>query len=227
MLGVSEVQGPIADLLQKLGGPKGEVWLEGLKFFLRKERSSGGLDPFQLLADWERYFQEIHKLKVDFSGVAIPEADDDDFPWIVCVPADFSTERAYSGGKQLYPKTKWTDKSLDDVMDLSFGRDGMRESYIIRFHSNWEADEDLKNLSALAIAERKIKTGTLKERLLLGDFLFWKFRKHLDRKYVTYCAGSRCAVGGVPFVDWVVGGLRVHWAGLDGASPDLRSRVAV
>lgn len=37
MLGVKDIKGLIADLMEKLGGPNGEEWLDGLKKFLRGE----------------------------------------------------------------------------------------------------------------------------------------------------------------------------------------------
>lgn len=37
MLGIAEAKGPISDLLEKLGGPEGERWLEETKRFLRRE----------------------------------------------------------------------------------------------------------------------------------------------------------------------------------------------
>ncbi|MFH0912430.1 MAG: hypothetical protein V1807_02095 [Patescibacteria group bacterium] len=40
MLGVCDVQGPITDLLEKLGGSSGQDWLKALKLFLRKEEKS-------------------------------------------------------------------------------------------------------------------------------------------------------------------------------------------
>lgn len=176
-----------------------------------------------ILADWEKYYLKIHRLKVDFSGIKIPEADDN-FSWLICRPEKFFAERAFSGGKQLYPRWKCTDKSLDNALNMSFGRDGKVEPYIVRVRPNWEADEDLKNLSANQIAESKTDTLCLTERLLLGDFLYWKHRKHLDVDTVTLCACSRCSGGSVPSVRWGSGKTRVYWYVTDFADDFLRSR---
>jgi len=205
------VLGMLADLNHKL--QHGVRTPEQLGKFLRGENPFKGLDYFLILNEWEKYFYKIHQLKTDFAGVPIPEADDDDFSWFVCIPENFSTERAYSGGKQLYNKQKWTNEALDDILDLSFGRDSQKESYIVRFRANWEADESLKNLSAKAIAEKQINTSTLKERLLLGDFLYWKHKKHLDTENCTLCAGSRYSDGNVPSLYWsfYFRKLRVNW----------------
>lgn len=198
---------------------------------LIKEKSpkSCGLNFSSILADWEKYYQKIHSLKTDFSDINIPEASDE-FSWLICRPKNFFAERAYSGGKQLYDKWKWTDKSLDDVLDMSFGMDGKAKSYIIRIRSNQEADEDLKNLSANQIAKRNINTLCLAERLLLGDFLYWKHKKQIDVKTITLCAGSRYLYGFVPDVSWSedydkIGAHSCYDPRYD--NDDLRSRQAV
>lgn len=183
------VLGMLADLNLKLR--HGTRTPEQLDKFLKGKNPFEGLDYSFILNEWEKYFYKIHQLKADFSGVTIPKADDDIFPWFTCIPENFSTERACSGRKQLYFKWKWTDKALDDVLDLSFGRDSRKDPYIVRFRANWEADELLKNLSADTIAEKQINASTLKERLLLGDFLYWKHKKHLDVENITLCSGSR------------------------------------
>ena len=188
-----------------------------------------GKDYSKLLAEYEKYYWKIHGLKTDFAGIAIPAADNGQFPWFVCRPENFFAERAYSGGKRLYSKGKWTDKSLDDILDLSFGRDGKKESYIVRFHANWEADKNLANLSANKIAKKGINTACLTERLILGDFLFWEFKKHLDVETITLCSGSRCSGSFVPSVGWdgYYDKLLVGRCGPDDAADYLRSREAV
>lgn len=222
------ILGMMADLNLKL--LHGSRTPQQLDKFLKGENPFAQLDYGIILADWEKYFRKIHGLKTDFAGINIPEANDNNFPWFACRPENFLAERAYSGGKQLYPKWKeWTDRSLDDVLDLSFGRDGETKPRIVRFRANWEADHDLKNLSANDIAEKKINTATLTERLLIGDFLFWKFKRHLDENNATLCAGSRYGDGSVPSVEWNerYGELYVRWCRPDYAFDDLRSRETV
>lgn len=221
------VLGMMADLNHKL--QHGNVTPQQLAKFLKGEDPFAGLDYSLILADWEKYFWKIHGIKVDFADVSIPEADDNIFPWFVCKPENFSTEMAYSGGKKQYPKWKYTDKPLDDALNLSFGRDVFNHPYIIRLKPNWEADEDLKNLSANTIIKKQINTATLKERLLLGDFLYWKYKKHLDVVNVTLCTGSRYSGGSVPYVDWDerFDEMEVDWYDSGVANGVLRSRQAV
>ena len=221
------VPGMMADLNLKL--QQGNISQKQLEMFLKKQNPFAGLDYSVILADWERYFWKIHGLRTDFAGVRIPEADDKDVPWFICRPENFFAERAFSGGKKLYPKWKHKDKSLDldDVLDLSFGRDGQTYHYIVRVRANWEADEDMANISANGIVGKGFDTICLTERLLLGDFLFWKYERHLDIKNITLCAGSRYSDGDVPDVDWDNGRLRVGWSYPDEADPDFRSRQTV
>lgn len=185
------------------------------------------LDYSVVLAEWEKYFWKIHRIRVDFAGVNIPKAEDDEFPWFVCKPENFSTEQAYGGGKRQYSKWRWNKNPLDKELDLSFGRDGRQYPYIVRFRPNWEADESLKNISAETILKKEINTGTLKERLLLGDFLYWKYRGHLDMNNATLCSCSRCNDGDVPVVDWHDNRMSVYGDDSGLARGYLRSRLAV
>lgn len=219
------VLGMMADLNLKL--QQGSISAKQLEMFLKKQNPFAGLDYSVILADWEKYFWKIHGLRTDFAGVLIPEADNNEFPWFVCRPENFFAERAFNGGKKLYPKWKWTDKSLDDVLDLSFGRDGQTSPYIVCVRANWEADEDMANISANGIAEKGINTICLTERLLLGDFLYWKYERHLDVKNITLCTGSRYDDGYVPFVRWRGGEMGVDWYYPVRAHARLRSRQAV
>jgi hypothetical protein len=221
------VLGMLADLNLKL--QHGTRTPEQLDKFLKGKNPFEGLDYSLILNKWEKYFFKIHQLKADFSNVIIPKADDDDFPWFVCVPENFSTEQAYSGGKQLYSAWKRTGKVLDDILDLSFGRDSRRDPYIVRFHASWEADEALKNFSANMIAEKRINTSTLKERLLLGDFLYCEYKKHLDVENITLCSGSRDSDGNVLHVHWNLDHreLPIHRHHPDYADSDLRAREVV
>ncbi|MFH1308641.1 MAG: hypothetical protein ABIH51_01355 [Patescibacteria group bacterium] len=181
-----------------------------------------------MINDWKKFYKDIFNLQVDFSEEPIPEADDVFF-WLICIPENFSTEQVFSGVKQQFKTWKHTDESLDNVLDLSFGRDAKKESYIIRVKPNWEADEDLKNISANQIQTEDINTITLKECILLHRFIYWKHKKHLDIENVTLCSGSRYSVGDVPDVCWSSGydRFRVSYFPPDSASPGLRARRAV
>lgn len=192
------------------------------------------LDYSKILAEQEKFYKEIFYLKTDFSGIPIPEVHDNEFPWFICVweAESLTNEQAFSGGKLQFEVWKYTDKPLDNILNLSFGRDALKEPYIVRCKPNYEADEDLKNLSPNKIAEMNINTLTLKERFLLGRFIYWKEKKLLDRKTITLCTGSRCIGcfnGFVPRARWsgTLNWLRVSWFFPDYASVNLRARRAV
>jgi hypothetical protein len=180
------------------------------------------------LSKWEKFYKKIFGRKYDFAGISIPQAEDV-FAWPVCMAGDIPAEDWLNAGKDPLPFWKYTSKKLDDVLDLSFGRDGWTKQYIVRFKANEEADEDLKNISAIKIAEMGINTGALKERLALGRFLYWDKEIILDRKTITLCSGSRCSVGSVPCVDWRenLGKVFVHWYEPGYADVLLRSLRAV
>ncbi len=205
-----------------------QMLIEGQKLMVFKEKTVSNI--LTLIEDWQRFFYEIFNIRADFSDVSIPPAPDE-FVWPICVPGGMTTEQAFSGGELQFPIEKRikkrTNELLDDVLDCSFGREILRNSYIVRVHPNIEADGDLKNLSADDIATRKINTLTLKERFLLGRFLYWKEKIILDREMVTLCAGSRYSDGYVPSVCWYVGRLEVHWDSSDSRYDHLRARRAV
>lgn len=230
------VLGMLADLNLKL--KKGVLTPKQLEMFLKKQNPFAAqnaiLDYSQIISEWKKFYKEIFNLETDFSRTKvlnIPEADDSEFPWFICVPEAkvLSNEQAFSGGKPQFNVWKYTNKPFDKVLDLSFGRDALKNPYIVRCRANYEADEDLKNLSANKIAEMKTDTLTLKERLLLGRFVYWKENKLLDRETITLCSGSRILDGNVPKADWYDsdGGLQVDWYYLGGAHDLLRSRAAV
>ena len=106
-------------------------------------------------------------------------------------------------------------------------RDSANGTYVVWFRDRQEADEELKNLSADQLAEKKISGITLLERLLY-ELKYWdETGKHLDMSNWTLCTGSRYAGGNVPSVDWSGDGFRVGWYYADSHDVNLRSRAAV
>lgn len=172
------------------------------------------------------FYLETYGLYLHFPDeLLVPEASDE-FSWPVCIPGIISNEISFSGGKNVPPHWKWTENSLDAVLDLSRGRDAWTHSYVVRVRPNWEADEDLKNISGNDIERRGLNVLMFRERLILGRFIFWLTGDHLDRKTITL-TGSRFADGSIPSVDWCGDELRVLWCHSDDAVGHLRSRQAV
>lgn len=129
---------------------------------------------------WENYYREIHGLIVDFSEAVLPIPTETD-RYLICRPEQFFAEQAYSGGKRMYPKRKFTDRSLDDVAMMGYGRDGRTEAY------------------AIAVDGDNVKGLCLTERMILNDFFFWKYKKHLLLSR-EQCLNSRVMYGCVPLV---------------------------
>ena len=180
------------------------------------------------LSKWEKFYKRIFGRKYDFSGIPIPQAEDI-FAWLICMPGDVSAEDFLSAGKNPPVFWKWTNKPLDSVLNLSFGRDGWTHPHIVRIKANAEADEDLKNISAIKVVEMSINTAGLKERLAIGRFLYWDKGLILDQKTVTYCTGSRYSDGDVPHVyfDPLTGRVLVGSWDPSFADDFMRSRQAV
>ena len=103
------------------------------------------------------------------------------------------------------------------------------KDYAIWLRDRVEADEELANKSADDLKKKRINCITLPERLLLGLFLYWKDKQHLDHNNRTLCAGSRGSGGYVPNVFWLAldGRVFVDWLCAGYRFSILRSRQAV
>lgn len=108
-------------------------------------------------------------------------------------------------------------------------RDPKNGGYAIWVCERREADEELKNLSAIALAGKSVKGITLLERLLYGFKYFLETEKHLDETNWTLCSGSRSLDGDVPDVSWAPDNrcVEVRWSSPRYANVDLRSRAVV
>lgn len=102
-------------------------------------------------------------------------------------------------------------------------------SYAVSFTANMEADENLKNFSAIKLAKQGVKGITLLERLILELGYFLTTGKHLDEVNVTLCNGSRHSYGRVPCVSRSADDRRVYvgWYDPDDARDFLRTRAVV
>jgi len=124
---------------------------------------------------------------------------------------------------------KWTDDILDDIVTVN-DRDPLKSGpYVIRTRDRKEADEELKETSAVQLAERKIQCVTLYERQVMEAFYYVETGEHLDVENVTLCAGSRLSHGFVPDADWRPFNRRfgVNWRGAKHSYDFLRARQVV
>ena len=176
------------------------------------------------LGDWPRFYQEVPDMTPDFSGLVVPQ-DPGGYSWIVPVAKGLTANRVWAECKKHFPCYSYIGDDLDKAVPVN-ERAADKASYIIRVRDCVEADEELKNLSANQIKNRKLTTMTLAERLLLELWYFWRTGKHLDIENITLCAGSRSSDGRVPCVDWC-SRLYVYWYDPDYSRGSLRARAAV
>jgi hypothetical protein len=229
----TKILGMVEDLICKLR--HGKILPEQLAKFLKNE------NPFEsakqvvfrgvnaLVKEWVKFYKEVFNLDVDFSNLAIP-AKRDIFNWLVIMLQGLTAQKLYDKCKDLFHCWKWTDKSLDEVLDQDkSARNPANGIYAIWLRDRVEADEELKNKSAINLQQSNIQGITLEQRLLLELFYYWKTKKHLDIDNVTLCSGSRYYVGYVPGVYWssILGRLYVDWYFPGTADGHLRSRQAV
>ena len=175
----------IYDLLEKLGGKKGDQWRRELKFFLRKESFS--LDKFpDLLLDWRNFYKKHFNKDYDFSNIIIfPKPKSEEEKWrLLLVVEDISIEQLYYKCKKLFKCWRWTDKNLDEEVIYN----AQKGIYAI-----WVQDA----------GAMYIEVETLSERLIHELKFFDETGRCLnikDEEDASVCMGSRTWSGNVPLV---------------------------
>ncbi|TSC91624.1 MAG: Uncharacterized protein CEN90_422 [Parcubacteria group bacterium Licking1014_17] len=186
--------------------------------------ATSGLDVKSFLKDWADFYKEALNIRIrKTSQIPLPPVTPG-FNWGVLVVPGVTMQMVFDSFPE---KWKFCDANLDEVVTKNV-RMPVGKPYVIWTRDRVEADEELKNLSASWVAEKKINSINLLERLLLGRWFNWKTSGHLDNKNVTLCAGSRHKDGVVPvmyrgsdvrvYVSWDLTGL---------ASGRLRARQVV
>ena len=184
-------------------------------------------DPFAV-RDWraemKRFYRKVFGLKVDFSSVAIAD-DPGGLGLELFVPKGMTENRAWAKIKERFPAR--SDYGDDHDSMVPTNERVATESYGKRFRPRVEADEENKNLSANALAERGGENITLLERFLLELWYHWKTGQHLDIQCITLCAGSRDHSGYVPGTYWSDDKFQVWHYGPGYCYDCLRARSAV
>lgn len=176
------------------------------------------------LPDWERFLDKYFGMKLDLSGLYVPEHKFG-FDRIIVVPQGLTLNRTVE-----VCRSKFTVYVYQDDLDRDGtvnDRTALNGAYAIRVRNCVEADEELKNLSADDLARMGIAGITLLERLILELKYYDETGKHLDLHNWTLCSGSRRSDGRVPSVGWSGGGLYVRWCVPRVADSVLRAREAV
>jgi len=219
--------GMLADLLHKI--QNGIISMQELARFLKRENPFETPSYHKFLNDWEKFYKQVFGITVDLSQVHVP-VPRDGFNWLVVMLQGLTAQKLFDKCKELFHVWKWTDKSLDDVIDQTKSvRTSVNGCYAIWLRDRVEADEELKNRSANDLEQSNVQSITLEERLLLELFYFWKTKRHLDIQNWTLCSGSRALDGDVPGVGWRShdGGLGVDGCNPDDADGSRRSRETV
>jgi hypothetical protein len=186
-------------------------------------------DVLNDISVWQFFYKAFFGMDVDFSNVRIPERRLG-FDRLLIIAKGLTPNQVYKACKRNFPCFKYTE-DLD--VTIKHNDRVPTDHYAIWVRDRQEADEELKNLSANQIRERRINTETLTERFIHG-FKYWsETKKHLDERNITLCAGSRSQHGNVLSVEWFRGKLFVDWynpvdlCNSDRSDRNLRSREVV
>lgn len=176
------------------------------------------------LAEQLRFYQEVFGLAVDVSDIEIP-AEQPGFGWLLVVPQGMTLNQAWAKCQERFPSQSYLGDNLDKAVPTNDRTP--TSSYAKLFRDRVEVDEENKDLSANELAERKVQSITLLERILLELWYHWKTGEHLDVVNTTLCAGSRSSDGYVPYVFyWGEGEFGVGCRHPGDADGYLRSRSA-
>lgn len=175
---------------------------------------------------WRAHYQNIYRLNPDFSGFRAPKRQEG-FHRLAVLPRGFKIRSwvetvSHIHGLDLH------DNDLDAMLATN-DRTSESGAYAVWIRDRQEADEELKNLSALMLAEQKVAGITLAERLVAGTAHLFETGRHMDVENWTSCTGSRYSDGDVPYVNWRPGDRELYVNRHDPGDRDgyLRSRAVV
>lgn len=179
--------------------------------------------PEDVLARWRKNYEAIG-IEPNFEGVAVPAHRPGHR--VLIVAQGITMNQVFDGLEKLFPCSR-SHNDLDAVIPEN--ERTPEKAYAIQVRDREEADVEFKNHSANDLREAKIATETVLERMLHELDYFLATEKHLDRKNVTFCAGSRSSDGSVPSANWSDGGFRVSadWYNPSDSDGGLRARAAV
>ena len=217
-----------SDLTTKLRS--GALTVEEFKLFLVRQNpfvstANKLIQPVNVIADWQEFYQDEFALSVDLSAIQVPGFCNG-FGRILYIAQGLTAQKAYDRCAELFPCWKYIDGSLDEAVPTN-DRAPKSGSYAIWIRDRVEADKELKNKSANDLKASGTPCITLLERLVLELTYFKETGKHLDIENLTMCAGSRNSYGSVPRVYWCGRKLKVGWRNAGSRSPEWRSREVV
>jgi hypothetical protein len=175
-----------------------------------------------ILSGWEKFYRDLFGFKIDLSGLPLPGRKNS-FDLLIIVAQGITPQRLYNKCTELFFCWKWTNDDLDKIVQSErTARDG---TYAVWFRRRIEADEDLRDFSAVDLQKRRIPGITLEERFLMELKYFKETGNHLDIRGITLCSGSHYVGGRIPGVHWDLSdGLGVGWLLASCSSPGLGFR---
>jgi hypothetical protein len=177
------------------------------------------------LKDWERFYKKAFGLTVDLSGVKIP-AKKAGFDRLIVIVPGITLNQVYDVSAKHYPCWRYSD-DLNTTIPKHDRDPNKIGAYAIWIRGDEEPDENLLNLSANDLAKKGTQTTTILEQKIFELKYFFETKKHLDKKNITLCAGSRDSDGHVPFSYWNDGKSRWSWCSTDSRYERLGGREVV
>jgi len=194
-------------------------------------------DPFALIKSfdvdvndqverWRAHYKGLYHINPDFSGLYIPERVAG-FDRLVIVPKGLTHQKWVETARTIHEVYLYND-DLDGSVTVN-DRTPKERSYGVWIRDRQEADEELKEKSALDLEKEKVAGTTLLERLVAGTGYLFEKMCHMDVQNVTLCSGSRYSDGDVPGVNWGTDDRKVyvHWDNASNSRVDLRARAVV
>ncbi|MEK9170785.1 MAG: hypothetical protein AAB789_00510 [Patescibacteria group bacterium] len=186
------------------------------------------IDYMGLVADWQNFYRDFG-IKTDFLNLQIPKKQEG-FDRLIIMAQGILPQWYYDQCKKRFLCWKWTEKNLDKIIDFSFqARSAKYSPYAIWVRERVEADEELKELSAIDLKDQGIHGILIEERFAYELKFFDETGGHLDIQNGTLCSGSRVDDGGVPSVGWTsyCREMSVNWRSGRDSFGILRSRQII
>lgn len=150
----------------------------------RIPRHSPNAKEIERLASWEKFFNEVFRLKVDLKNISVTDTKPG-LDFLIVVPKDLPLGRIVQVMRVLIP--------IKSAVDFAKVRSLRRDlgSYSVYASSDTEPGEGMRGISAKTVIASGMSPMNLEERLLMDVYLIWKTKVSvLDLQYATLCAGS-------------------------------------
>lgn len=184
------------------------------------------VDEFaEIRQNWQDFYKNHFGWDVDFSMVLIPQKPTEGNWRLIFIPKGMTLNFAFQICEKLF--TSW--KVYDDLdKKVTINIRNTENHYAIWVRDEVEPDKEFLGQSTHQ-ADSDMKIGvTLLERILFEVKYFTETGNHLDVKGVTFCSGSRDAVGYVPDAYLIYGGeFKVSYCGIGYSNSEYGIRRAV